>query len=294
MATPSFLAIGHVTKDLGDGDWGVGGGVTYAALAARRLGYEAAVLTRAGSDLAAALGTALAGVEVLCLPSAATTTFRNAYRAGRRVQHLVALGEPIRAADVPPLWRAAPLVLLAPVAGELEAGLWQLFPRSLLGLSAQGWLRRRAADGRVFPAPWPGAAAALARADVTVFSEEDVGEDWQVVRAYAAQTRLLALTQGPRGATLFVDGVAQHVPAFPVREVDPTGAGDVFAAALLIAYYETHDPLAAARFANCAASFVVTQTGTAGIPTRAQVIERLGDDPGTANRGREQRWTARS
>ncbi len=294
MALPSFLAVGHVTKDLGDGGFGVGGGVTYAALAARGLGYGAAVLTRAGADVAAALGVALAGVEVLCLPSAATTTFRNAYQAGRRVQYLVAVGAPIRAADVPPAWCEAPLVLLAPVAGELADGLWELFPRSLLGLSAQGWLRGRAADGRVYPAPWPGAAAALARADVVVFSEEDVGEDWQVVRDCAAQTRLLALTQGPRGATLFVDGVASHVPAFPAREVDPTGAGDVFAAAFLVAYQETRDPLAAARFASCAASFVVTQPGTAGIPSRAAVAARLRDGPGAPEPGRERRWTARS
>jgi sugar/nucleoside kinase (ribokinase family) len=34
--------------------------------------------------------------------------------------------------------------------------------------------------------------------------------------------------RGAQGALAFVDGVAHHVPAEPVREVDPTGAGDAF------------------------------------------------------------------
>ena len=57
-------------------------------------------------------------------------------------------------------------------------------------------------------------------------------------------------------------------PAFPVREVDPVGAGDVFAAAYLVAYHESRDPVYAATWASCAASFAVEAPGVAGIPTR--------------------------
>ena len=65
------------------------------------------------------------------------------------------------------------------------------------------------------------------------------------------------------------------MPGFPVAEVDPTGAGDVFAAAFLIRLQETQDPIAAARFANATASFCVQAPGVTGIPTRAMVEERL-------------------
>ena len=61
--------------------------------------------------------------------------------------------------------------------------------------------------------------------------------------------------------------------------MDPTGAGDVFAAAYLVRYRETSDALESARFASCAASFCVEAQGTEGIPTRAQMEERPGTAP---------------
>ena len=66
-----------------------------------------------------------------------------------------------------------------------------------------------------------------------------------------------------------------EIPPVAAREVDPTGAGDVFAAAYLIAYHESRDPVYAATYASCAASFAVEAPGMEGIPTRAQVASRL-------------------
>lgn len=275
MVTPSFLAIGHVTRDLLADGYVLGGGATYAALTALRLGQRPALLTRAEPAVAERLRAALAGVAVLCLPSPRTTTFHNDYGANGREQRLLAVAEPLGPADLPPEWRAASVVLLAPVAGDVPGELVDCFPDSLLGLAAQGWLRRRSADGVVRPAPWQGGEAALSRADLVVFSEEDVAGNETLVARYAAQTRLLALTQGARGVTLYHHGRPVRVPAFPAAEVDPTGAGDVFCAAFLIAYQAGREPLAAARYANCAASFAVEQQGTAGIPSRAQVAARL-------------------
>jgi sugar/nucleoside kinase (ribokinase family) len=83
------------------------------------------------------------------------------------------------------------------------------------------------------------------------------------------------MTQGARGCTVFVNGEARQIPGFPAREVDPTGAGDVFAAAFLVRLSETHDPFQAARFANATASFCVEASGVTGIPTREQVQARL-------------------
>jgi sugar/nucleoside kinase (ribokinase family) len=56
--------------------------------------------------------------------------------------------------------------------------------------------------------------------------------------------------------------------------VDPTGAGDAFAAAYLIALDEGADPWQAARFAAAAASFVVEAVGSV-TPERAAVERRL-------------------
>jgi 1D-myo-inositol 3-kinase len=64
-------------------------------------------------------------------------------------------------------------------------------------------------------------------------------------------------------------------PTGPRQEVDPTGAGDVFAAGFLIGLAESRDPLTAARFAVATASMSVAGVGMTAIPTRPQVDEWL-------------------
>src|SRR5437763_1153320 len=90
-------------------------------------------------------------------------------------------------------------------------------------------------------------------------------------RAYARHCDLVALTRGAHGATLFVKSEPHDVAAFPAQEEDPTGAGDVFAAALLIRLYETDNPFEAARFASGAAARSVEARGAVRVPTRAEL-----------------------
>ena len=66
------------------------------------------------------------------------------------------------------------------------------------------------------------------------------------------------------------------MPSLPRPEKDPTGAGDVFAAAFLVRYQETGDPLEAAAFGACAASCAVEGIGTTTLGDRAEVERRLG------------------
>jgi sugar/nucleoside kinase (ribokinase family) len=115
----------------------------------------------------------------------------------------------------------------------------------------------------------------LPHVDVLVLSEEDLNGNAALMDEYIRLTHIAIMTQGPLGCKVFVDGTATQVPGFPVQEVDPTGAGDVFAAAFLIRLEETKDPIQAARFANATASFCVQGPGVTTIPSRAQVELRL-------------------
>jgi sugar/nucleoside kinase (ribokinase family) len=65
------------------------------------------------------------------------------------------------------------------------------------------------------------------------------------------------------------------VPGLPRPEVDPTGAGDVFAAAFLVGYHERGDPQEAAVFACCAASCAVEGVGATSLGDRAEVERRI-------------------
>jgi 1D-myo-inositol 3-kinase len=270
---PDFLVIGHVTKDLlGDG-YTIGGTVTFASLTARNLGQRTAVVTRASPDLN--LNPLYQGIEVLRLPSPATSTFQNLYSDGTRTQFLRAVAGQIKASDIPPVWRGAKIVLLGPLTDELKGSIVEIFPDSLIGVTPQGWMRRWDGDGRVFPKRWEGAAEVLNHAKVVVFSENDVQMDEDVIQSYARMADIMVVTHGAGGATVYHRGETRHLPAFETVEVDPTGAGDVFAAAYLIELERSGDPYAAAHFANCVASFVVEKPGTEGIPTLEKVERRF-------------------
>jgi sugar/nucleoside kinase (ribokinase family) len=259
------------------GGYRLGGTAAYASLTAHRLGLRTAILTRAAADLD--LSSLPPDIEVHRLPSPQTTVFENIYSAGQRTQYVWARAEPIAAADVPPELAEARIVLLGPVLAEVEEEVVSCFSSSLVAISPQGWLRSVGADSRVSqlsPRQWQ--PRLLLRHSRALFvSQEDLppAETDETLARWANQVPILFFTLGYRGARLSWNGGWHQVPAFPAREVDPTGAGDVFAAAFLARYLETDDVAQASLFAAAAAAVSVEAVGTAGAPGRAQVEERL-------------------
>lgn len=268
-----FLVIGHVVQDVVPDGFTVGGTATYSSITARNLGRQPGIVTRLAPDFV--IPEVLRGIQVHRVPSAHTTTFHNIYHAGHREQFIRALADPIQPEDVPAAWKATPVVHLGPLARELDARFAKLFPEAHVGVTPQGWLRQWDETGRVRMRLWDEARDILPYVDVLVLSEEDLNGDTALMEEYIRLTHIAIMTQGPRGCMVYVDGKATQVPGFPVQEIDPTGAGDVFAAAFLIRLEEAHDPIQAARFANATASFCVQGPGVTTIPTRAQVELRL-------------------
>lgn len=268
-----FLVIGHVVQDVVPDGYTVGGTTTYSSITARNLGRRPGIVTRLAPDFV--WPDVLHDVEVTRVPSAHTTTFHNVYHDGHRQQFLLAVADAIQPEDVPPQWRAAPIVHLGPLNRELDPRFAKLFPNALVGVTPQGWLRQWDESKRVQMRPWEEASEILPHVDVLVLSEEDLNGDAARMDEYARLTRIAVMTQGREGCVVFTQGESRHVPGFPAREIDPTGAGDVFAAAFFIRLLETQDPFEAARFANATASFCVEAPGVAGIPTRTQVEARL-------------------
>jgi sugar/nucleoside kinase (ribokinase family) len=275
---PEFLVVGHVTRDVvpsAPGGFVYGGTVTFAALTAHRLGHRAAVLTRCAAE--PALSAYLDGIALERLPAEATTTFENIYTPHGREQYVRYAAPPIPAEAVPATWRGAPVVHLGPLVQEVPAALAEVFPAAaLVGATPQGWLRAWDDRGRVqTPAPWAEAERILARVDVLVFSPEDVGGDHALLRRYAEMAGLAVVTEDRLGCTVWQSGKREHFPAFEAVAVDPTGAGDVFAAAFFLRYAATRDAPQSARYANCVASFAVEAWGPAALPTPEQVEHRL-------------------
>jgi sugar/nucleoside kinase (ribokinase family) len=259
---PNVLVAGHVTLDVTPGGRVPGGSAFYAALAWRALGARVRVATAAGPDFP--LAAALPGVEVLAQPAPATTVFVNVHGPdGRRAQRVEAVAPPLDPGALPPAFREADVLHLAPVAGEVDLAAFRAAVRArFTGLGVQGWLRAFAPDGRVAPRPWPLPAAALAGVDAAVVGEDDGPDPGGLARALAAAVPAVAFTHGKRGCEVLARGrAARRVGVFPTAEVDPTGAGDVFSAGFFLGLVRGDDPAEAARLGAAAASVCVEGRG---------------------------------
>jgi sugar/nucleoside kinase (ribokinase family) len=251
----------------------LGGTATYAGLTARNLGQRVALLTSAAFE--PGLVDVLYGLQVARVPAEETTRYVNSYpKQGPRQQHLEARAEPLDLTLLLPEWSGAGTVHLAPLANEIAPESVDLFPDALLGVTPQGWMRAWDQAGLIQAVRWDSAERVLARADAVILSEQDVHEPTEIDRL-AGLAKLLVLTRGERGASLCRAGSWQHVPAFQAkRQVDPTGAGDVFAAAFFIHLKQSGDPELSAHFACCVASFAIEKRHHAAVPTLEQVEER--------------------
>ena len=280
-ATPDFVAVGHVTKDMdGDGpSWRPGGSVAYAAAAAVRLGRGSAVVTSCEPGLALD-GYFPPGVQVSRTDAPATTTFRNqSPPSGGRIQYVSSKAGGLDVEHVPHSWLDTQILLAAPVLGEVDPTMLGRFRRSLIGAAGQGWLRQ-----------WSGSPdSPLGREDLTTLaalppigalflSDEDFeGGLSELTPVVEGITPIAIVTHGAAGADLHWNGEWRPVAPFPAREMDPTGAGDVFAAAFLVRLSETRDPIIAARFASAAASLSVEASGPVDSAPSREAVERRMD-----------------
>ena len=278
MTAVDFVAVGHVTLDHTPGGTRPGGAAYYAAMTARRLGLRVGLLTAFGPDFPR--GALPADIEVVGVPSERTTTFRIARgRPGpggpTRELAVLARATDLEAAALPGAWRDAPLGALAPVAGEVDPAFAAAFEETSLLVLPQGWMRQRGKGGILSPQPWEDAELVLPHAQVLVVSLEDIEPFQKEALEWFQQVPVGAVTRGAEGAVLFVNGERYGVEPDRAVEVDATGAGDVFAAALLITYNREGNAWDAAAAAACCAAAAVEAEGAAGIPDREGLEARL-------------------
>lgn len=87
------------------------------------------------------------------------------------------------------------------------------------------------------------------------------------------QNRAVIITEGERGCTISADDAAIHVPAFRVKQIDATGAGDAFLGAMLAGLRWNLGWRAIGRLANAAGAVCVQQLGA--FPSGFEVRDRI-------------------
>ncbi len=272
-----YLLLGHVTVDrLDEKRIAMGGTATYAALTARNMGARVGVHTSASYE--PGLIDILNGTLVARIPAVYTTCFVNDYSFEKRRQTIESVAEKLTYEQLLPEWRHPPIVHLGPLCQEIDTAIVERFPKSIVGVTPQGWMREWDETGLVRAVDFTDADRVLRKADVVVISEHDVA-DPSVITRWAARARMLVVTLGERGSDVYRQGGAEafHSPAFKsAQEVDPTGAGDVFAAAFMWHLHKSGgDWKTAAEWANCVASFAVEKRGVAGVPKLVDIEKRF-------------------
>ncbi len=270
---PDYLIIGHITKDLNESGYQLGGTAVYSGVLAHRMGLNVAVYTSGASHLTLDI---MDGIDIIDQPSPGTTTFINEYPASGRIQRLVDRAEDLDPGLVPESWKKAKIIHLAPVAGEVPLSAAVAFPEGFLGYSLQGWMRDWNGEGTIFPSPFPEMDPKARQNAVGLLSLEDLGGDRSGLEQIQGQFPNLVLTLGSGGVEIYSGERTHQVPSPPMIEIDPTGAGDVFAAAFMIFWKIRGITIKRSAFlANALAAVSVRQTGTDGIPEKWEITETI-------------------
>jgi sugar/nucleoside kinase (ribokinase family) len=300
---PDVVVVGAATRDLdesGHGAWRPGGGVSYGALLLARLGFRVGALVgvdRTSADAGEPAILRAAGVDVVTVELSHGPVFENRERPGGRRQVCHDTSDPLPTSALPPAWRRSTAFLFAPVAAELGPEWADVpSPDATVALGWQGLLRHLV-PGRPTGLLVPVSGPVQRRADLAAISREDLpvpagdaslrGDGLD--RLLARPGQALAVTAGRRGGLYLcrTRTGSLDVCAWPAlqaeRHVDPTGAGDVFLAALLAVHLalgrDRRGERRALRFAAAAASLSVEGVGLSAVPDLARVRRRLLEPP---------------
>lgn len=251
----------------------VGGSATYAAYSAG-LFAPVQLVAVVGSDFPEATLTELAqrGIDTAGIEKAAGKTFRWAGRYADNLASRTTLDTQLNVfADfrpkLPAAYTTTPYVMLGNIhpALQLEVLAQVKKPKLVAADTMNFWIEgERKVLGEV-----------LSKIDLLIINDEELRQlagDHNVKRAakrvLGMGPKRLVVKRGECGAMLFDDHGSFFAPAYPLEnEVDPTGAGDTFAGALL-GYLANVGELDAASYrralmmAGCVASFCVEDVGT--------------------------------
>jgi hypothetical protein len=269
QAPIDYLIIGHLTTDLTPQGPRPGGTAAYSALTAQAMGLNVGIVTAGNQedDL-----SHLTGISIIQIPSKTSTVFENQYTDAGRIQFLKQRAVDLTFQDVPEEWKRSPIIHLAPVAREVPFPTREDFPYSALGCSLQGWLRKWDKKGAVYPAPLP-EFPSLEKPDRTaILSLEDITGKKSWLEPIRSRFPLVILTKGAAGAEYYQGELTGESAALETQEVDPTGAGDIFAASFLIYYFlRGMDLQRSVWLAGLLGSWSVSRTGLEGVPDPAVI-----------------------
>ena len=252
---PPLALVGNLSFDLIDGGPPrVGGAPFHCGRAWRALHVRVTTIARCAPEDERRFRRSFArlGLPVHFVPGRATTTFSFTYEGDRRIMRVERVGDvwsPDDVVDVPHgAWvHVAPLL-----RGDFPPRTLASIARGRrVSLDAQGLTRVRE-RGQLKLEPEPDLEPFLRHVSILKLAEEEAvalvgGLDPEALAALGPPE--VVVTFGSRGSLVVAGGNATEVTARHV-EADPTGSGDMFAAAYVASRASGYAPTAAARRAT--------------------------------------------
>jgi len=288
-----LVTVGHFTIDqifspkIATSKLTLGGSPTYVSLAARKLGAKVSVISKVGGDFPnryvkwlKANGVDLSGLKRV--KEASTTRFLLKYEKQTRQLQLKNQAPPVYPEDVPNSLQAK-AIHVAPIANELSQGVIDKLRglTAILSLDPQGFVRKFDEQGNVRLGKWEDPWI-LQKIDIykssldeikAVTGLADFRRAVQKIHEYGA--KIIVVTKGMKGSTLFFDEELHEIPACKPKVVqDVTGAGDVFIGAFLAEYVQGKDPVWCACVGSASASFIVEGVGPAVFGEKEETYKR--------------------
>ncbi len=246
-----------------------GGGVYYAAIALRRLGFSVAVITRLHPDDFPRLDELREeGVAVHASPAPQTTGIENIYpteEMDRRICRPLGFAGPFMLEEIPSI--EARVIIITPLmAGEVSGDLVaRLARRAPLGLDVQGFVRVPQGD-LLATTDWPEMADVLTHVRYVKLDDaeaEVLVRETDLRRAAAAMAGFgpgeIVLTHAG-GLVVHVDGAVHEAPFTPAVVRGRTGRGDTCFSTYVAARLHM-DPAQACRFAAAVTSLKMENPG---------------------------------
>jgi len=254
MPPVRVAVVGNLSLDLVEGGSPrVGGPPYYAGRALAALGAAALIRAKsAEADRPLLLPPLEAlGLPVEWRPGTSTASYAFSYDGDKRAMEVRELGSPWSADDVAGLgaeWVHVGALFRGEFPAETLAALAEAGVR--ISLDGQG-LVRPARPGPLVLEPEPDLSF-LGHVSLVKLSEEEAlalvgGLDERSLSSLGVPE--VVVTLGSRGCVLVTEHRLVQVPADPL-DVDPTGAGDSFAAAYVVERSRGADPLSAAERAT--------------------------------------------
>lgn len=280
-----FVTIGHITNDTEPTDH-VGGGVSYGAVAAKRLGYETHIITKCPPNHPYVTDFRNMGIHMHVLPSTrdTITTFKTRYQTvNHRTMYVPEQQEVITLHDLtlvqPDVLHDAAL-LVATILAEVTTDCFPYLAQfGHVFLNPQGYFRR-ITHGEVSQKPWMGPVKDMQSLTGIIFSQEDLRINGKVntklLEKFRQAVPITVMTKGDQGSivytkqeTIVVESL--HLTTEELR--DPTGAGDTYAAAFTASSLQSDNLRQIASNASFYASLKMLGLGGLGInslPTKEQ------------------------